>query len=304
MAERIAVGQTDPAHVAVAMQVATIAGTHARDDLVTIEEPLEIRLGFGPAAARWEQSVSVTMRTPGHDGELALGFLAGEGIISGRADVVGVEHCGPPSPDKGLRNVIRVELASHVDVDVERFLRHFYTTSSCGVCGKASLDAVRVQVTAPRGRAFTIARSRLCALPAALAAVQTEFARTGGLHAAAAFDHEGAIVRVREDVGRHNALDKLIGSTLSGASGASGAPGAVGAPGATLVPYGLMLSGRASFELLQKAAIAGVELVASVGPPSSLAIELAREHDITLAGFLKADRVNLYCVPERVVLDD
>jgi len=290
MVDRIETIESSCASVSVAMDLVSADGTAAIDDLVTTEEPLEIRLSYRSDDHRIEQSISITMRTPGADGELALGFLAGEGIISSIDEVLRVEHCGPPSPDKGLRNVIKVELADHVRVDPGGLLRHFYTTSSCGVCGKASLDAIRVLLE-PKGRSvFSIASESLYLLPQGLAARQVEFARTGGLHAAAAFDAMGAIVRICEDVGRHNAFDKLVGGFLCGD----------GLDEAGLGRFGVLLSGRASFELVQKAAAAGVELIASIGPPSSLAVELARDQRITLVGFLKSDRFNLYCCPERV----
>ena len=254
-------------------------------DVITVEEPLEIRLSYTARGERVEQSISVTMRTPGDDAELAVGFLAGEAIIKRASDVRLVEYLGPPSPDKGIQNVIRVELADDIGVDAGGLLRHFYTTSSCGVCGKASLDAVRVQLQPRPPSAFRISAAALKGLPEALKARQTEFASTGGLHATASFDATGAIFRVREDVGRHNAFDKLAGSYL--------ADGDLG-------KFGILLSGRASFELLQKAAVAGSPLVASIGPPSSLAVELARDQGITLAGFLKSDRFNVYAGPERI----
>lgn len=257
------------------------------DDAVTIEEPLEIRLSHVADGERAEQSISVTMRTPGHDEELALGFLAGETIIGSARDVVRVEPCGPPSPDKGLRNVVRVVLAAHVRVDAGGLLRHFYTTSSCGVCGKASLDAVRVQAPATPPRAsFAIAAQTLRRLPAALRLRQAEFARTGGLHASAAFNAEGDLLGVREDVGRHNAFDKLAGAFF---------------PEGGLRGCGVLLSGRASFELVQKAAVAGCPFVAAIGPPSSLAVELAQDQNISLVGFLKAERFNVYAGAERVL---
>ena len=253
--------------------------------MITVEEPLEIRLSYTAGGQRVEQSISVTMRTPGNDGELAVGFLAGEAIVRRTGDVRRVEHCGPPSPDKGIRNVIRVELADDIGVDAGGLLRHFYTTSSCGVCGKASLDAVRVQLKPRTPSPFRISAAALKGLPEALKRRQTEFARTGGLHATASFDATGTILRVREDVGRHNAFDKLAGSYLADGD---------------LASHGVLLSGRASFELLQKAAVAGSPVVASIGPPSSLAVELAADQGITLVGFLKPDRFNIYAGNERI----
>jgi FdhD protein len=257
------------------------------DDLVTVEEPLEIRLVFGPVDDRREQPLAVTMRTPGNDLELTAGFLVGEGIVRSSADVQAIAHEGTPSLDKGLVNVVRVELSPTVVFDPERLTRHTFTTSSCGVCGKASLDAVRVAVPEFAGTGFRIRADRLREMPARLSEHQTEFARTGGLHASAIFDARGAIERVREDVGRHNALDKLIGSYL--ASGREDLPG-----------RGLMLSGRTGFELVQKAAMVGIPLIAAIGPPSSLAIELAEECGMTLVGFLRSDRFNVYCGADRI----
>jgi FdhD protein len=257
-------------------------------DLVATEEPFEIRLGYSRRdGSRAEEPVSVTMRTPGHDEDLAVGFLFTEGIIRGREDVQGVVARGQRAAD-GLINVVRVDLAPGVPVDFKRLERNFYMTSSCGVCGKASIDAVAVQgeydieVTE-----FRISGEALGRLPAALKIKQAVFEQTGGLHASGLFDAEGAIVALREDVGRHNALDKLIGHALLRGE-------------VPLAGRGVIVSGRASFELMQKAKMAGVPLVAAVGAPSSLAVELAREFGITLVGFLKADRFNVYNRPDRI----
>lgn len=251
-------------------------------DFVTVEEPVEIRLGYHDGGEMAEQSIAVTMRTPGDDFDLTLGFLLGEGVIRGASDVAAIEFCGPPSPDKGLRNVVKATLAPDVRFDADRLLRHVFTSSSCGVCGKASLDAVRVQLPNVQRAPLDIDAPALRTLPAKLRARQTEFVRTGGLHAAAAFDAAGRIARLREDVGRHNALDKLIGSYVAENQAAP------------LQGFGVLLSGRASFELIQKAAMTRAALVAAIGPPSSLAIELAAEAGIALVGFLKADTFNVY----------
>ena len=256
-------------------------------DLVSVEEPMEIRLGFATEDAPTEQSISITMRTPGNDFDLAVGFLFTEGVIRAADDVETVEHCGPPSPDKGLVNVVKITLAEGVGFDPARLLRHFFTTSSCGVCGKASLDAVRVQIPPGERNSFGIAGTCLKGLPAALRRSQTEFDRTGGLHGAACFDADGHIHRLREDVGRHNALDKLIGSYL-------------GDGPAPLAGLGVLLSGRASFELIQKAAMTRTAFVAAIGPPSSLAVELAAEVGMTLVGFLKAKSFNVYVDAGRI----
>ena len=250
-------------------------------DLVTIEEPLEIRLGYCNEGRRAERSLSVTMRTPGDEFDLALGFLLGEGVIESASDVAEVEFCGPPSPDKGFNNTVKVELLDHVRFDVDNLLRHFFTSSSCGVCGKASLDAVRLQIPHRQRPALGVPEAALQGLPETLRTKQAEFGRTGGLHAAAAFDAAGRVLRVREDVGRHNALDKLVGSFVT-------------AKEPPLQGLGVLLSGRASFELIQKAAMTHTALVAAIGPPSNLAIELAAEAGIALVGFLKSSGFNVY----------
>jgi FdhD protein len=250
---------------------------------------LEIRLAYtGPDGGRAQKSISVTMRTPGNDDELAAGFLFTEGIVRQRSDFNSIAPCGPPAPN-GLINVVRVELADGVDVDLERLERHFYTSSSCGVCGKSSLDAVAVQGHfEPRAARMPVAADALKALPAALLRQQAVFEQTGGLHASGLFDSTGEILAVREDVGRHNALDKLIGRSLLSDQ-------------LPLSEFGIVVSGRASFELMQKAMMAGVPTLAAVGPPSSLAIELAEEFGMTLVGFLKADRFNIYAGAQRIV---
>jgi FdhD protein len=258
-------------------------------DVVATEEPLEIRLAYSlPTGERAEKSVSITMRTPGSDPELAVGFLFTEGIIRDAGDVHSVAPCGPPAPN-GLINVVKVELAADVEVDIGRLERHFYTSSSCGVCGKASIDAVAVQGRFDLHAApFRVGRGVLGALPHALQQQQAVFEQTGGLHASGLFDSAGKIEIVREDVGRHNALDKLIGKAL--------ADGRV-----PLVERGIVVSGRASFELMQKAMMAGCPLLAAVGAPSSLAVELAKEFGMTLVGFLSPGRFNVYHRSDRIV---
>ncbi len=258
-------------------------------DLVATEEPFEIRLGyFRRDGSRAEEPVSITMRTPGDDEDLAVGFLFTEGIIRTGSDVQGVVARGQ-SAAGGLINVVRVDLNPGVTVDFKRLERNFYMTSSCGVCGKASIDAVAVQGKYDiHAVDFKMTGEALGRLPTALKTRQAVFEQTGGLHASALFDASGTIAELREDVGRHNALDKLIGHALL--------RGAV-----PLFGHGVIVSGRASFELMQKSKMAGVPLVAAVGAPSSLAVELAREFGITLVGFLKADRFNVYSRPDRIV---
>ena len=260
--------------------------THV-EDLVAIEEPLEIRLGFLHRGLHGQKSVSITMRTPGSDAELAVGFLVGEGILREPGNVREVRHCGSEEEGRENRNVVRVELAEGVDVDLGRLQRNFYTTSSCGVCGKTSLDALAIQGIDPVAAQWTVASSLISSLPGALRERQRVFEQTGGLHAAALFGRDGTLLDVREDVGRHNAMDKVVGASfLAGAL--------------PLDEHVLLLSGRASFELLQKALAAGIAVVAAVGAPSSLAVELADTFGITLLGFVRDGRFNCYTHADRL----
>ena len=257
-------------------------------DSVAVEEPLEIRLGYTTPDGRATRSISITMRTPGNDRELAAGFLFSEAIVQRGSDIAAIETCGPPAPDSGNHNVVRVDLAADVVVDLGRLQRHFYTTSSCGVCGKTSLDALRVNGAKPlRDVTTTFARSVLTGIPDALRGAQHTFDATGGLHAAAAFDSTGDLRATMEDVGRHNAVDKVIGSLLLNNE----------LPAHEL---GLMVSGRASFELMQKTLVAGMPLLAAVSAPSSLAVQLAKEFNVSLIGFLRGDTFNIYAGEERI----
>ncbi|WP_010584887.1 formate dehydrogenase accessory sulfurtransferase FdhD [Schlesneria paludicola] len=258
------------------------------DDVLAIEEPLEIRLVWQVDGKRQQRSLSITMRTPGCDQELAAGFLFGEGIVQHSSQVVRIAHCGPAVGEMGLRNVIKVELAERIDLDWSRFERNFHVTSSCGICGKTSLEAVNRLGCTPPPMEFQIDPEILYALPKRLRSEQAIFDSTGGLHAAALFDQAGNLLAVREDVGRHNALDKLIGAEFL----ADRLP--------PTEPRILLLSGRASFELLQKATAAGIGIVAAIGAPSSLAVDLARQSQITLVGFLRNGRCNVYCGPDRI----
>lgn len=256
-------------------------------DLLAVEEPLEIRLGFGPSHDREQRSLSVTMRTPGHDEELALGFLLTEGIIEIPAQLLSLKHC----TDAGRAeagNIIRAELRPEVTVDWVRLQRNFYTSSSCGVCGKASIEAVHAVAcpVLPAPKPWLDA-ALLGQLPAQLRQHQAVFAHTGGLHAAALFDQTGRITLLREDVGRHNALDKLLGAAaLRGLW--------------PLHRYGLLLSGRISFELVQKSLAAGLPTLVAVGAPSSLAVQLAESAGQTLVGFLREGRMNVYSGATRI----
>ncbi len=261
----------------------------AERDVVAIEEPLELRLGFSSDnGERRQQSISITMRTPGNDLELAAGFLYTEGIIAGAEDIDSLDHCGPPVPPRGLQNVVRIELRDGVELDLKKLERHFYTTSSCGVCGKTSLDALEVQrrVAVP-GDDFRIGRKQLFGLPETLINAQRLFGVTGGIHASATFDSDGRLDVIREDVGRHNALDKVVGALLLDKR-------------LPAIDRGIVVSGRASFELLQKTMMAGCPMLAAVGAPSSLAVDLAERFDMTLAGFVRDGRANVYANPRRV----
>jgi len=257
-------------------------------DVVAVEEPLEIQLGSDAAEGAAAKSVSITMRTPGDDEELAIGFLFTEGIISGRADVQDVTPVGPVDGKSGLRNTIRVRTARGVVPDLERLTRHFYTTSSCGVCGKASLDALDLEgQRSLSGVGTRFGGDLLLGLPARIREMQPVFVETGGLHAAAAFGPDGEIRFVREDVGRHNATDKVVGALVR--AGETPAHG-----------LGIFVSGRASFELMQKALLAGVPLLAAVGAPSSLAVDTARAFGMTLVGFLRDGTFNIYAGEDRI----
>ena len=264
-------------------------GRDAVTDAVAVEEPLEIRLGHTTPRGRAIRSVSITMRTPGDDEALAAGFLLSESIVTSPTDIVSIEACGQPAPDTGNRNAVRVDLDASVEVDLGRLERHFYTTSSCGVCGKASLDALRAAGLEPLAEGTPeFDDAILLGMPDKLREQQATFESTGGLHAAGAFDTSGKLLAVAEDVGRHNAVDKLVGRLfLDGRLPAT--------------ELGLMVSGRASFELVQKALVAGMPLLAAVSAPSSLAVDLAREFRMTLVGFLRGETFNIYSGSDRVI---
>jgi FdhD protein len=271
-------------------------------DLVAVEEPLEIQLVYGAVADRRVKSISITMRTPGNDDELAAGFLMTEGVLRDPIHIaaIGVPSVASAAPlsdadsrktavPVGMRSqMIRIELLPNIEVSMSTLERNFYTTSSCGVCGKASLLALRTLCPLPQQDTFRIHSDILSSLPQKLQASQAAFRTTGGLHAASLFTADGRLHSVREDVGRHNALDKLLGAAFL--------EDAVPLRGSLL-----LLSGRASFELLQKAVMGGIPMVAAIGAPSSLAIEVAREFSITLVGFLRPDSFNIYSAPERVL---
>ena len=234
------------------------------DDTLAVEEPLEIRVN--------DKAVSVTLRTPGDDFDLAAGFLFTESILRDAGEVESFRHWGSP-------NVVRVGLRDGVRVDLARLQRNFYSASSCGVCGKASIDAVRVHTSA-LAPSRTVAPAVIASLPEALRAAQKTFDATGAIHGAGLFSPDGTLLRAREDVGRHNAVDKVIGSFFR--------------EGAALDRHVLVVSGRASFEIVQKAIVARIPILAAVGAPSTLAVELAREMRLTLYGFVREGRFNAY----------
>lgn len=275
------------------MPVRKVSGAIAAPalDTLSVEEPLEIRIIYGAENNRTQKNISVTMRTPGQDLELALGFLFTEGIIPGKDQVKNITHLAMLC-ELNKENIIGVELIEGFIPDLLKSERNFYTTSSCGVCGKGSIAAIRTvspYSNSADEREITLLPEVLYSLPNQLRAAQQNFAVTGGIHASGLFTMEGELLLLREDVGRHNALDKLIGAALAG----------------DLLPLNqriLLLSGRASFELIQKAAMAGISIVAAIGAPSSLAVELASEFGITLLGFLREDRFNIYTTNERILI--
>ena len=255
-------------------------------DLVAVEEPLEIRIGYGPEHARKQIQLAVTMRTPGHDLELTTGFLFTEGIIRSFKDIISIQHCVQVKEEEA-GNVVRAELSSMLPIDEQRWSRHFYVSSSCGVCGKSSMEAVKATGCPILNSNMEVAAETIHQLPDKLRETQIVFEHTGGLHAAALFDAEGNLLMMREDVGRHNAMDKLIGASLA-------------AGWVPLQNYMILLSGRASFELVQKSLMAGIPLLAAVGAPSSLAVNLAREFNMTLLGFVRHHRFNIYTGANRI----
>ena len=256
-----------------------------RRDRLATEEPLEVRI----VIAGQSRTVAVTMRTPGSDFELAAGFLFGEGVIERREQVVGISYCRDADlPPEQLYNIVIVELDPSIPVDLSPLERHFHMTSACGVCGKASLEALEERGIKPVTGDHPLPADVINALPDRLRERQRLFSSTGGLHAAGLFDLHGDLLAAREDVGRHNAVDKLIGWALLDGR-------------APLSDHVLMVSGRSSYEIVQKAAGAGIPTVCSVSAPSSLAVDVARTFDMTLVGFVRDDRFNVYAGAERIM---
>lgn len=256
-------------------------------DQVAIEEPLEIQLCSETEALSAAKSISVTMRTPGHDEDLAMGFLFTESIIHSAEDVKSIDVVGETDQESGSKNIVRVSIKPSIEIDSDMLTRHFYTTSSCGVCGKASIEAIYNKGCQAIKSKFSIRRSALIALPAKLREQQIIFGKTGGLHAAALFNTHGEIILVREDVGRHNAVDKIIGAMLRRKKLLAN-------------EMGIIVSGRTSFELMQKTIVAGIPMLAAVSAPSSLAIALAKKFNITLVGFLRNNKFNVYSNSRRI----
>ena len=259
-----------------------------RTEQVAVEEPLEIRLLAGDE----RRTLGVTMRTPGSDFELAAGFLYGEGVVGAPGDITSIRYCVDPAVDAEQQyNIVNVHLGRPHLPELPQLERHFYTSSACGVCGKASLESIQVRCPQPVAAGQTVTGETLSRLPDQLRAEQSLFADTGGVHAAGLFTTDGKLLEVREDVGRHNAVDKLVGwALLQGRL--------------PLSQCVLMVSGRASYEILQKAVVAGLPVVCSVSAPSSLAVDVARTFGVTLVGFLRGAKFNIYTGAERIALGD
>ena len=262
--------------------------TQEISDEVAIEEPLEYSLCFGPTASRSNKNIAITMRTPGNDFELAMGFLFSEGVISNKNDIVEISRNDGLDDDSNRENTVLIELNESVKLDPDK-IRNFYINSSCGICGSSMVEGIsKIQSIDSNASNLAINESVLRQLPKNLRQKQDAFGITGGLHASALFNVKGEILTLFEDVGRHNALDKLIGKQLNENT-------------LPLSSFGLMLSGRTSFELVHKSALAGIPLIVAIGAPSSLAIEAAWEYDITLVGFLNSKRFNIYSYPKRII---
>ena len=257
-------------------------------DTLAIEEPLEIRVAWREGGRARKEPITITMRTPGRDFELAAGFLYGEGIIAGAGDIADIGYCREVESDEERCNTVLVRLRRGLTLDLESKRRNFTTTSACGVCGKASLEALADNGCSILPVTTTITPDVLLAMPAQLRDAQRGFDATGGVHATGLFERDGRLISLQEDVGRHNAFDKLVGEQLLAGSLNAFEDRAV------------LLSGRASYELLQKALRARVPIVAAVGAPSSLAVEMARTFGVTLAGFLRPGGFNVYSGRERI----
>lgn len=264
----------------------TSKGSKVTPDLMAVEEPLEIRIGYGSEDDRQQKSLSVTMRTPGHDFELATGFLFTESIIESFDQIESIKYCEDVGRQEDKDNVVRVELKPSITIDFEKLQRNFYTSSSCGVCGKSSIESVQVSCKLIKDE-IVLDKNVVHTLSNQLREAQQIFEHTGGLHAVGLFDLDGNLLLTREDVGRHNAMDKMVGACLVKKE----------------IPLSnsiIMVSGRASFELVQKAGRAGSPIMAAVGAPSSLAVSLAENLGMTLIGFVRNNSFNIYCGKNRI----
>ena len=275
-------------HSISSIQIHKISGNiiSQKDDLLAVEDPMEIRLGYGKINNRQQKSIAVTMRTPGHDFELALGFLYSEGIIKDQSQVHSIKYCTDLGRQASAENIVRVELKPEIEVNISGLERNFYATSSCGVCGKASIEVLE-KLGCPYIpiKKNLINHQVIYKIANLLQEQQRVFQYTGGLHAAGLFDKNGEILMLREDVGRHNAVDKLIGASRNNLD---------------LSEKIILVSGRLSFELVQKTLMAGIPILVAIGAPSSLAVELAQKFGLTLIGFLKNEHFNVYTGIERL----
>lgn len=263
------------------------SGSEERSDLLVVEEPLEIRLFFGPEGNRDKKSLTVTMRTPGHDFELAIGFLLGEGIIHSTEEVRQIRYCTEPVSPEEAENVLLIHLDPASPVPDLTLQRNFMSTAACGLCGKASLETLKSSGCKAIPGGFTVRQKVLLQMSETAQKAQLLFKHTGGIHAAALFDQQGNLLLLREDIGRHNAVDKVIGAAAQS--------------GLALGKSSLFVSGRAGYELVQKALMAGIPVMAAVGAPSSLSVQIAEAYGLSLIGFLKSDRFNLYTHPDKII---
>ena len=258
------------------------------DDLVVVEEPMEIRLGYGSMDNRIEESIAITMRTPGDDFELAVGFLFSEGIIHNKKDILSVKYCFIGTQNQEDKNIVRVELTPELEIDLSSQKRNFFAHSGCGICGKASIEAVYKTINHKVIESdIKLTIKSLLQIPVKTLKQQVNFNNTGGIHSASVFDSNNKMLAIKEDVGRHNAVDKIMGHFLL--SNDSDLSGKI-----------LFLSGRMGFELVQKASMAHIPIVVSVGAPTSLSVKLGKELGMTLVGFTRENKFNIYCGEERI----
>jgi len=258
------------------------------DDLVVVEEPMEIRLGYGSMDNRIEESIAITMRTPGDDFELAVGFLFSEGIIHNKKDILSVKYCFIGTQNQEDKNIVRVELTPELEIDLSSQKRNFFAHSGCGICGKASIEAVYKTINHKVIESdIKLTIKSLLQIPVKTLKQQVNFNNTGGIHSASVFDSNNKMLAIKEDVGRHNAVDKIMGHFLLSND-------------CDLTDKILFLSGRMGFELVQKASMAHIPIVVSVGAPTSLSVKLGKELGMTLVGFTRENKFNIYCGEERI----